>query len=467
MNRITLVVIAVFCLCGPLVSAADATKPNIILILADDIGLPGFGCTGGIYKTPNIDALAVGGTRFDYCFSAPVCGPSRAMLLTGRYAFRTGVKDNGLGPAATPEKDGCVAQLMKQAGYATAVAGKWRQLSHLRTKEEGAKWGFDEFMIWGAGQLEEGESKAGKKIKKADGTKGKPGRYWDAEYNHNGRAVVGLKEKYGPDVLQDFVLDFARRHKDGPFFIYYPTPLIHSPIQPTPDSKSADGEKKKDKAKEKGKGKGNGLSERSEYAQNIAYLDKQIGQLAAELDKLGIRQNTLILFTGDNGSVPTGTVNGRVIDGSKHTLKEGGSRVPLIANWPGTTPAGVVSKDLTDFSDILPTCAALAGVSVPTVRKIDGHSLAPQLLGKSSQPREWAYVQLGENRYLRTERFKLTGDGELFDMKDAPYQQIPVPADSTDAEAKAARTRLQTVLDQMRQEDETKTTAKKRKKAKT
>ena len=113
--RIVLIV-----LCCARAAFAEAAKPNIIFILADDIGLPGFGCTGGIYKTPNIDALAAGGTRFEYCFAAPLCAPSRAMLMTGRYAFRTGVKSNGLGAEATPQKDGCVAQLMKQAGYATA-----------------------------------------------------------------------------------------------------------------------------------------------------------------------------------------------------------------------------------------------------------------------------------------------------------------------------------------------------------
>src|SRR4051812_27193141 len=115
-------------------SAADAKeKPNIIFILADDIGLPGFGCTGGIFKTPNIDALAAGGVRFEYCYAAPLCGPSRAMLMTGRYAFRTGVTNNGTGANARPDKDGCVAKVLKSVGYTTAVAGKWRQLSHFST----------------------------------------------------------------------------------------------------------------------------------------------------------------------------------------------------------------------------------------------------------------------------------------------------------------------------------------------
>ncbi len=389
--------------------ATDASKPNIIFILADDLGVPDVCCYGGEFKTPHLDSLAAGGTRFEYCFAAPLCAPSRAMLMTGRYAFRTGVTDNHVGELLTPEKDGCVAQLMKQAGYATAVAGKWRQLSHFTTKEDGAKWGFDEFLIWGAGTPEEGEEDGGNKKPDAEGETSKAGRYGASEYNLNGKPLPDSKGKYGPDVLQEFVLDFVRRHKDKPFFVYYPTPLIHSPIQRTPDSASA--------SRDEGNGKGKGF-----YADNIAYIDKQVGQLAAELDKLHLRENTLIVFTGDNGGRARGTVNGRPIDGRKRELNEGGSRVPLIANWPGTTPAGVVRKDLTDFTDLLPTFAALAGVALPTERKIDGHSLAPQLRGEVGQLREWAYVQLGKNHYVRSERWKLTGDGQLFDMKDAPWK---------------------------------------------
>jgi arylsulfatase A len=427
-----IVCVILFALTSPCF-ATDASKPNIIFIVADDLGIPNVGCYGGAFKTPNLDALAAGGTRFEYCFAAIVCAPSRAMLMTGRYAFRTGVTDNHVGELLTPQKDGCVAQLMKQAGYATAVAGKWRQLSYFTTKEDGAKWGFDEFLIWGDGTPEEGEEDGGKKKTDAEGKKSKAGRYEASDYNLNGKPLPGSKDKYGPDVLQEFVLDFVRRHKDEPFFVYYPTPLIHSPIGRTPDSGSVS----RDEAYSKRKGL---------YADNIAYIDKQVGQLAAELDKLHLREKTLIVFTGDNGGTARGTVNGRPIDGRKRELNEGGSRVPLIASWPGTTPTGAVRKDLTDFTDLLPTFAALAGVALPTERTIDGHSLAPQLRGEVGQPREWAYVQFNKSRYVRSERWKLTGDGQFFDMKDAPWKQIPVPADTSDAEAKAARVKLQAAL---------------------
>lgn len=354
------------------------SRPNINFILADDLGIPALGSYGGQFKTPHLDALARDGIRFEHCFAAPLCAPSRSLCMTGRYAFRTGVTNNGQGAAATPEKDGCVARQLKAAGYSTAVAGKWRQLSHFRTREDGAKWGFDEFLIWGAGAPEEGEKKG-----KAAGD-----RYWNPEYNLNGKGLPEKQGKYGPDVLHEFVVGYIRRHRDGPFFLYYPMPLIHSPILPTPDS-----------PKGQAKGKKKGVD--SLYGQNIAYLDKLVGKLVAELDALKLREQTVIVFTGDNGSVGQGTINGRAVDGGKHTMLEGGSRVPLIVNWPGTTPSRVVRKDLVDFSGMLPTFVELGGGTLPAGITIDGRSFAPQIHGQKGSPREWVYIQLGTERYLR------------------------------------------------------------------
>ena len=228
------------------VDAPKPAKPNIIFILADDYGIPGVGCYGGAYKTPNLDTLAAGGTRFERCFSAPLCAPSRALCMFGRYAFRTGVLDNGCGGAATPQKEVCIAKTMKTAGYATAVAGKWRQLQYFTTKEDGARWGWDEFMIWGVGGGDKGN------------------RYWDPTYNKNGQPLAGAKDKFGPDLLHEFVVDFIRRHRDEPFFVYYPTTLIHGKLMRTPDSPAS----------------GSGV-----YADNIAYMDKLVGKLVAELDE--------------------------------------------------------------------------------------------------------------------------------------------------------------------------------------
>ena len=143
-----------------------------------------------------------------------------------------------------------------------------------------------------------------------------------------------------------------------------------------------------------------------------------------------LREKTLIVFTGDNGSVPVGTINGRPVDGHKSQMNEGGSRVPLIANWKGVTPAGGVLKDLVDFSDFYATFAELAGAKLPDGLTFDSRSFAPQLRGEKGTPREWTYVQLGAKWYVRNDGWKLTEKGELFDMSDAPFAQKPVPADA-------------------------------------
>jgi len=402
-------------------TAQQDKKPNIIFILADDFGIGGLACYGSDrFKTPNLDVLAQTGVRFEHCFSMPLCAPSRAVCMTGRYPFRTGVVNNGSGAQAHPDKEMCIAKVLKYAGYATAVAGKWRQLSYFTTKQDAQRWGFDEFLIWGV-----------------DGSKGE--RYWDPVYNKNGQLLSDTKGKYGPNLLHEFIVDFIRRHKDQPFFVYYPTPLIHAPILRTPDSpaKGAD-----------------------HYADNIAYLDKLVGKLVAELDSMNLREKTLIVFTGDNGCTPQasgtkgsrsgGTLHGKAIDGAKGDMKEGGSRVPLIVNWKGTTPAGLASKDLVDFSDFFPTFAELAGAKLPQGLIIDGQSFAPQLQGQTGKPRQWVFVQLDQKWYVRDARWKLNERGELFDMKDAPFEEILVQPDTAEPAAQAARTKLQAALASLR-----------------
>jgi len=397
------------------VNAADAPKsapkPNIIYFLADDFGLADIGCFGSAYKTPNLDALAAGGTRFEYCFAAPLCAPTRAMGMFGRYGFRTGVTDNGLGAAATPQSEVCIAKVLKEAGYATAVAGKWSDLQYLVTPEDGAKWGLDEFMIWGE-HWEEGGGRS---------------RYWGPDYNHNGKIIAGNKKTFGPDLLHEFAVGFIRQHKEQPFFLYYPTPLIHYKLQPTPDSVG---------------------NKPDLHADNIAYLDKLVGKLVTELDILKLRERTLIVFVGDNGSTKGAhTVQGRPVFGKKGELNDGGCRVPMIVNWPGTTPAGKVSQDLVSIVDFFPTFTELAGGALPVGVTIDGRSIAPQVLGQPGHPRDWVYVQLRSDRYVRDKQWKITSAGEFFDMRDAPWSEKLVPADDSDAEAKAARARLQTALD--------------------
>ncbi len=390
--------------------AAAPAKPNIIFILVDDLGIPCLSCYGGVYRTPNLDKLAAEGMRFERCFTAPLCAPSRALCMMGRYGFRTGVVDNPLGGKATPDKEICVAKPLKNAGYATAVAGKWRQLPCLSTKADAAVWGIDEFLTWGSGDGEGGD------------------RYWSRDYLKNGEAIQLPKGKYGPDALHEFVVDFMRRHRDQPFFIYYPMTMIHGGFKPTPDTAP-------------------GVSDRAHlYTDTITYMDKLIGKLTAELDRLNLREKTLVVFTGDNGSVDPQTVHGRMVEGVKHELSEGGSRVPLIVNWKGTTPAGKVLDDLVDSTDFYVTFAEVAGAKLPTGHKLDGHSFAPQLRGEKGSPREWVFIQLADKWYARSSGWKLYNDDRLCDMSDAPFAEKSVPAGTESHKAKAARQQLQAVL---------------------
>jgi arylsulfatase A len=392
----------------PSVSAADAAKPNIIFILADDLGLDGVSCYGADkYKTPNIDKLAETGTRFETCYAAPLCGPSRCLLMTGRYAFHTGGLQNGSwgrnGPGAKSADEQPMAKVLKQAGYATGESGKWRQVG-----ETPKDWGFDEYCT--------------------DPTA--TGWYWKDSYIKNGETINTGKQVYNPELIQQFSVDFITRHKDQPFFLYYAMHLVHKPTLHTPDSEPA--------AKDG----------RECYDDNITYMDKQVGGIVAEVEKLGLREKTLIIFAGDNGTAvgyPT-TVHGRMIDGAKGSMLEGGAHVPFIASWPGVTPAGRVSKDIVSFADQLPTFVELAGGKLPEGFKYDGQSFAAQLRGEKGVPREWAYVQLGPRWYVREAGFKMDEKGELFDMSDAPFAQKLIAADADTEASKAARTRLAQAL---------------------
>jgi len=406
--------------------AADSAinRPNIILIMSDDVGIGDIHCYGGPFKTPNLDTLAQGGTRFQYCYASPLCGPSRCETLTGRYPFRTGLNSNDSANAVATDREVMIPTIMKKAGYVTASAGKWGQIC-LGPRE----WGFDEHIVF----------------------KGS-GHYWASQtkgYNVNGQSKEMTDTEYMPDLLHNFAVDFITRHKDKPFFLYYPMSSIHGPILRTPDSIP-------------------GASPDELYADNIEYMDKLVGKLMAELDKQKLREKTVVIFTGDNGTARFGagkaTVDGKQVSGMKATMLEGGSRVPLIVNCPGTTPAGAANHDLIDFSDFFSTFAQLGGAALPAGVTLDSQSFAAQIKGEKGTPREWCYVELGGQSYVRDARYKLTNQGKLFDLQNAPWEEISVDADTKDAGAIASRTKLQAVLAEHPAKDGKRTEGKKGKK---
>ncbi len=430
--RLLAVLLAIFSASLASLSGASA-KPNIVYILADDLGFAELGSNGADkYKTPNIDALANAGVRFTRFFTAPLCGPSRSLILTGRYAFRTGAvtQDACKTIIRTGEKaEQMIPTVLKKAGYATAMIGKWGQLS---PSGDPAEWGFEHDFHFKASGMYWNSTRV--KTMTEDGkVRGDPDTYV-----LNGKTIPVKNDEYIPDLMHKDAVAWLEAHKDGPFFLYYSMSHVHGEILPTPDSLPNPA------------GEDAATRLARHYTDNIAYMDKLVGKLMAELDRLKLRQNTLIVFMGDNGTAkahaPVATIGGKRLDGEKGSMKEGGGLVPFFATWPGVTPAGKVNPNVADASDLLPTFAEVAGAPLPNGRVIDGRSLVSQFKGDTNSPRTWAYCQLSNNYYVREAGWKLDQSGTLYDMKDAPFKEVAVAADTKDEAAVAARARLAAAL---------------------
>ena len=408
-------------------------KPNIVYILADDLGFAELGCNGADkYKTPNIDALANAGVRFTRFYTVPLCGPSRALILTGRYGFRSGAvtQDACKTIIRTGEKaEVMIPTVLKKAGYASAMIGKWGQLT---PSGDPSDWGFDHELYYkGSGMY--WNSKVAKPMSEGGEVRGDPDTYV-----LDGKTVSVKDDEYIPDLLHKDATAWMEAQKGRPFFLYYSLSQVHGEIMPTPDSAPAP------------KGESNNQRAQRLLADNIVYMDMLVGKLVAELDRLKLRENTLIVFMGDNGSTKSAavdaTIGGRRIEGEKGSMKEGGGLVPFFAYWPGVMVSGKVNDNVADASDLLPTFAEIAGAPLPTGRVIDGRSLVSQFKGDTKSPRTWAFCQLSNNYYVREAGWKLDQSGTLYDMKDAPFQEVAVAADSKDAAAIAARQRLSAAL---------------------
>ncbi len=399
----------------PAVAATTAPqKPNIIFILADDLGVGDVSCYGADNrKTPNIDKLAQKGMRFTHAYTAPLCGPSRACIMTGRYAFRTGATNQDRVTAWKSTDEVLTAAYLKPAGYATSIVGKWSQFSF-----DPSEAGFDDNLRFFASGRYWAEAD------KDDDPKSKK-----SIYLLNGKTMTQSKTEYLPDLMQAHLFEFITKHRNEPFYVYYSMSHVHGDIVRTPDS--APGNK-------------------DLYADNCAYMDKLVGGLVEELERQKLSENTILIFFGDNGTAgkpaATSTIGGRRLIGQKGTMQEGGALVPLIVYWPGVTPKGKVSDDLIDSTDFLPTLAEIAGVQLPKDKVFDGRSLVPQLRGEKGVPRDWIFIELAKNWYVREAGWKLNQSNELFNMSGAPFEEILVPADKESPEAAAARQRLQAVL---------------------
>ncbi len=405
--------------------AADK-KPNIVLIMADDLGYETIGANGGTsYNTPNIDKLASTGVRFEHCYAQPLCTPSRVQMMTGIYNVRNYVEFGTLDRAQTT-----FAHLLKKQGYATCIVGKW-QLG--KEPDSPQHFGFDEACLW---------QHTRKSTRKLDT------RYVNPQLEINGKPVDYTRGEFAPDLTNDFVCQFIEKNKDKPFFAYYPMILTHCPFVPTPDSPDYD---------PKSKGSPTYKGDPKYFGDMVAYMDKEVGKIIAKLDSLGLRENTLVIFTGDNGTdVPiVSMMNGKRVAGGKGQSTDAGTRVPLIANWPGVVKKGVVSHDLVDFTDFLPTLCEAAGAIVPTDLKIDGRSFLQQLRGEKGQPREWVYSwyspkggPAAKREFVRNQRYKLYTSGELFDISNDVLEKKPIT--TPNPEETQIRETLQNALDQFK-----------------
>jgi arylsulfatase A len=404
---------------------AAEKPPNVILILADDLGAKELTCYGSTkHRTPNLDRMAAEGTRFETFYAMPLCTPTRVCLMTGQYGFHNGflgMQDPTFKPKADSPKADIAnhfthADLMKSKGYATAQAGKWQLSGKLPTLVRDT--GFDDYLMWAYDHnLPAGVKHPGRE------NGAKASRFWHPSLIRNGEYLPTTPDDYGPDMLNEFVLDFARRNKTNPFFVYYTSVLTHGPHLETPNPSLP------------------GQRWPAGFKSNLEYLDHLMGELLDGLKAEGLDENTYVIFIGDNGTGSDG----------KGTLTELGARVPSIIRGPGVQ-RGFVSRAVADLTDIMPTLADISGAELPKDVPFDGHSLVPVLRGEKEKHRDWIYSHLDDGRVLRDSRWLLeidkAGKGERFfdcgDSRDGSgYKDVTT---STDPEIIAARQHFAEIL---------------------
>ena len=362
-----------------------AGRPNIVFILADDLGYGDLGCYGQQQiRTPNLDRMAAEGTRFTDAYSGcTVCAPSRSVLMTGYHMGHTSVRSNPGGVPLLPA-DVTVAEVLQSAGYATGLFGKWG-LGDLGTGGVPTRQGFDEFF----GYLHQVHA-----------------HFYYPEYLiHNEEKFPlpgnreGRRETYSHDVIADRALDFIRRRRQGPFFCYVPFTIPHWELL-VPEDSLAEYRGKFPETVPFIDARGHYANQehpRAAYAAMITRLDRDVGRILTLLQELGIDEQTIVFFTSDNGAATPLRKDDYFrsvgpLRGHKQNLYEGGIRVPSLVRWPGKAPAGRVSDHPWYFADFLPTAAELAGARAPA--GLDGFSVVPALRGRRQRRHEFMYWEL-------------------------------------------------------------------------
>ncbi len=405
--------------CEPQQVDQGTSTPNVVFIMADDLGYADLGCYGQeIITTPNIDQLADSGTKFTWCYSgSPVCAPSRSTLMTGQHTGHTTVRGNRAlvnstdpdGRVPLEEGDVTMAEMFKSRGYITAVTGKWG-LGEPNTTGIPNQQGFDEWL----GYLNQ---------KKAHSY------YPEYLWSNENKLILegnanGMRNAYSHDLFTDFAIDFIERQKDTAFFLYLPYTIPHD-IYEIPDQGIYSNKPWSEDEKV--------------YAAMVTRLDRDVGRIVKKLEELDLRENTMLLFCSDNGAAlrweKRFKSSGR-LRGKKRDMYEGGIRVPMIMSWPGTIPEGVVSEQVIYFPDMLPTFAELTGAEING--KIDGISLLDQILRKkeieNNRTLYWEFSEFGFQQALRWYQWKAVRlspekELELYDLQADEGEQVNVASD--------------------------------------
>ena len=408
----------------------NTPPPNIVMILADDLGFECINSYGGTsYDTPNLTQLAQTGMQFENCHSQPICTPSRVKLMTGKSNKKNHVKFGYLNP-----KETTFSQLLRKNGYATMIAGKWQLGNNASLPDY---FGFDEHILW---QLT---------------TSGRDSLGWDKRYVNpvleiNGKVYEKNEGKYSTDLVVDYINDFIKRKKDQPFLVYYPMILTHCPFDPTPHSEDWDPTDMGSKTY-----KGNAKY----FGDMVSYLDFSVGRIVKQLDQLGLRENTIILFTGDNGTdTPVvSMMDNLAVVGGKGKTTDNGTHVPLIVNWKGVIKPNESTEALVDFSDFFPTICEAAGITVDSGLDLDGVSFYSQLIGKEGPKRNWIHTWYnrdgGSNpmsatsEWVRNANYKLYVGNKFYNIKKDPGEKNMIPTNALTDYEKTIRKEFIVVLD--------------------
>lgn len=411
---------------------AGAAKPNVILVMADDLGYGHLGSYGQAkIRTPHLDRLAAEGMRFTQAYAgSTVCAPSRSVLITGLHGGHTSVRGN-LGDAHLRDEDITLGEVLKSAGYATGAYGKWG-LGLADSPGHPLRQGFDDFL----GYLHQVHAHFFYP-------------FW-LTLNH-GRMALPLNEnggrgQYSHDAIVDRALDFIRTSRDGPFFCYLPVTIPHVELAvPTDSLVEYLGEFPEiGGGQERRVGYIVSPNPRATYAAMVSRLDRDVGRIVELLKTLDIADNTVVIFNSDNGAQSRFDVSEDFFDataglrGYKGSMYEGGLRVPQIVWWPGHVPAGSETEHVTYFPDVMPTLAELAGVEPPVT---DGISIVPTILGTGEQLRhEWLYWELiASGNELRSQAARNGRWKFVRPRADGPVEVYDLERDITETTDLAAR----------------------------